>query len=90
MLLYAQLFGCVTRTIAIDIHAESNINELQQRILQLVDGIVIKRFIFAGRQLDDRTKTIGQTQKEDKSNTTQSFQMQVWLMGLCVMLGMFR
>lgn len=61
MLIYVQLFGgVVQKTLPVDIKAECSIAELQKRILTLCPGISIKRCIFAGKQLDDQNKTIGQ------------------------------
>ena len=61
MLIYVQLFGTgVSRTLPVDTRAEATIGDLQKRILTLNPGIIIKRCIFAGKQLDDVNKTIGQ------------------------------
>lgn len=63
MLIYVQLFGgVVQQTLPVDIKAECTIGDLQKRILTLHPGVTIKRCIFAGKQLDDQNKTIGQNQ----------------------------
>jgi hypothetical protein len=65
MLIYAQLFGStLNRTLPLDLRADETIADLQRRLLQMHEGIVIKRCIFAGKQLDDVNKTIGQLQEE--------------------------
>jgi hypothetical protein len=65
MLIYVQLFGSVVnKTVALDMRADETIAELQKRILQLHANILIKRCIFAGRQLDDHSKTIGQRTRQ--------------------------
>lgn len=61
MLVYVQLFGSsVQRTVGLDLRGDCTVADLHQRILQLHPDIVIKRCIFAGRQLEDKNKTIGQ------------------------------
>ena len=62
MLIYVQLFGShVNKTLALDLHSDDTIGELEKRILQLVKHeVLIKRCLFAGKQLDEKQKTIGQ------------------------------
>jgi hypothetical protein len=61
MLIYVQLFGgAVQRTLPLDVRSDCSVGELQRRIRQLHPELAIKRCIFAGKQLDDDAKTIGQ------------------------------
>ncbi len=60
MLIYVQLFGGVSRTLPLDVRPDCAVGELQRRLLQIHPELIIKRCIFAGKQLDEQAKTIGQ------------------------------
>ena len=72
MLLFVKCFGnCIDETLCVVISSQTKLIELKSILLQLRPHYIIKRYLFAGIELSDDTKSLGIDYNVIKESTIQ-------------------